>query len=72
MEENSLSPALISDNLGTRFIGQRVICYPSLASTIEVAREEAQLGAAAGTVIIADEQTAGRGRMQRACLQMLT
>ncbi|MFC2003300.1 biotin--[acetyl-CoA-carboxylase] ligase [Chloroflexota bacterium] len=68
LEPDSLSLAAISNNLATRFIGQRVIYYPSLTSTMEVARREAQQGAAEGTVVIADEQTAGQGRMQRVWL----
>jgi len=68
MVEDSLSPASITNNLDTRFIGQRVIYYPSLASTMEVAKREAQQGAVEGTIIIADEQTAGRGRIKRAWL----
>lgn len=68
MAKNSLSPALITDNLGTRFIGQEVIYYPQLTSTMDVARKEAQQGAAEGTVIIADEQTAGKGRVKRVWL----
>ena len=65
MAEDSLSPALITSNLETRFIGQNVICYPRLTSTMDTARQEAQQGAVAGTVVIADEQTAGRGRVKR-------
>ena len=65
MVDNSLSPAAITNHLETRFIGQRVIYYPSLTSTMEVAKREAQQGAAEGTIIIADEQTAGKGRMKR-------
>jgi BirA family biotin operon repressor/biotin-[acetyl-CoA-carboxylase] ligase len=68
MSEDILSPAAITNNLGTRFIGQRVVYYPSLTSTMEVARREAQQGAAEGTTIVADEQSAGRGRMKRAWL----
>ena len=68
MVENSLSPASITNDLETHFVGQRVICYPSLASTMEVTKREAQQGAAEGTVIIADEQTAGRGRINRVWL----
>jgi len=63
--ENSLSPTSITDNLETHFVGQRVIYYSSLTSTMEVARREAQRGAVEGTVIIAGEQTAGRGRIRR-------
>ncbi len=68
MVENSLSPISITNNLGTHFVGQRVIYYPSLTSTMEVAKQEAQQGAAEGTVIIADEQTAGKGRIKRVWL----
>jgi len=68
MVENDLSPASITSNLGTHFVGQRVIYYPSLTSTMEVAKQEAQLGAGEGTVVVADEQTAGRGRMKRVWL----
>lgn len=68
MTENSLSSASITSNLKTRFVGQRVIYYPSLTSTMEAARQETLQGAAEGTVIIADEQTAGRGRLKRAWL----
>ncbi|MBA7560312.1 Bifunctional ligase/repressor BirA [subsurface metagenome] len=68
MVENNLSPASITSNLGTNFVGQRVIYYPSLTSTMEVAKQEAQLGAVDGTVVIADEQTAGRGRIKRVWL----
>ena len=65
MAEDTLSPALISHNLATRFIGQKVIYYPRLASTMAVARQAARQGAAEGTIIIAEEQTAGKGRLKR-------
>jgi len=65
MKEDSLSPDAITRNLATGLIGQRVIYYPSVTSTMEVAREEAQQRAPEGKAIIADEQTAGRGRKGR-------
>ena len=68
MVENNLSPVSITSNLATRFIGQRVIYYPRLTSTMEVAKQEAQRGAVEGTVVVADEQTGGRGRIKRAWL----
>ena len=68
MVENNLSPASITSNLGTHFIGQKVIYYPSLTSTMAAAKQEARLGAVEGTVVIADEQTAGRGRIKRVWL----
>ncbi len=68
MVENHLSAASIANNLETRFIGQRVIYYPRLTSTMEVAKREAQQRAVEGTAIIADEQTAGKGRIKRTWL----
>jgi BirA family transcriptional regulator, biotin operon repressor / biotin---[acetyl-CoA-carboxylase] ligase len=52
-------------NLNTRFVGQHIIYYPSLPSTMEAAREAGRQGAAEGTVVIVDEQTSGRGRLKR-------
>ena len=66
--ENSLSSASITDKLGTRIIGQRAIYHPSVTSTMDVARQEAQQGATEGTAIVVDEQTAGRGRIKRVWL----
>src|SRR4030042_921551 len=63
--EKRLSPDSITHNLTTRFIGQRVIYFPSLESTMDAARQEAQKGAPEGTIIVVDEQTGGRGRVKR-------
>src|SRR5437867_2875916 len=52
--------------LRTEFIGRRVIYEASVSSTMDVARREALAGAPEGTVVLAEEQTAGRGRMGRA------
>ena len=68
MEKDSLSSALITHNLETRFIGQRVLYYPQLSSTMDIARQEALRGAAEGTVVVADEQIGGRGRVKRVWL----
>lgn len=68
MVENSLLSASITGNLETQFIGHRVIYYPRLTSTMDIAKQEALRGAVAGTVVIADEQTAGKGRMNRVWL----
>lgn len=43
----------------------RVTVFPSLASTNATAKQMAADGAQSGTVIIAEQQSAGRGRMQR-------
>ena len=68
MAENDLSPNSITDNLETRFVGQRVLHYRRLASTMDVAKKEAQQGASEGTIVITDEQTAGKGRIKRVWL----
>jgi BirA family biotin operon repressor/biotin-[acetyl-CoA-carboxylase] ligase len=65
MIEESLSAAAITDGLATRFIGHEVSCYPSLPSTNDVAKTRSQEGAKEGMVIVAEEQTAGRGRIKR-------
>ncbi len=63
--KDDLSEVSIAVGLGTRFIGQRIIHYSKIPSTMEVAKREALQGALEGTVVIADEQTAGKGRMGR-------
>ena len=63
MEE--LSVESIEKGLTTAFIGCRVIYYRSIGSTNDVARELAARGAPEGMLVIADEQTAGKGRLGR-------
>jgi BirA family biotin operon repressor/biotin-[acetyl-CoA-carboxylase] ligase len=67
MGDSTLSSSSTA-NLPTRFIGQKTIYYPRLASTMDVARRKARQGAADGTVIIAGEQTEGRGRAKHTWL----
>jgi BirA family biotin operon repressor/biotin-[acetyl-CoA-carboxylase] ligase len=50
---------------GTRIIGKSIIYLPVTTSTNEVAKQAAKDGAVEGTVIIAGQQTAGRGRLER-------
>ncbi len=60
-----LNSAAITENLGTRIIGKRVLYFPSVTSTNDVAKEEANRKTVEGTVIVAGEQTAGKGRLKR-------
>jgi BirA family biotin operon repressor/biotin-[acetyl-CoA-carboxylase] ligase len=60
--------AFIQSRLNTKFVGRQLYYYSSLTSTMERARKLAKEGAADGTVVIADTQTAGRGRLGRAWL----
>ncbi len=57
-------PALESA-LDTEFVGRRLIYLTSTTSTMDVARAEAEAGAPEGTIVVAEEQTAGRGRFGR-------
>jgi len=63
-----LSPSSITRGLKTGFIGRKVVYNPTLASTMDTARQAARQGVEDGTVIIAGEQTAGRGRLKRTWL----
>jgi BirA family biotin operon repressor/biotin-[acetyl-CoA-carboxylase] ligase len=65
MVRKDLSASAIKEGLATRFIGKKISYYPRLTSTMAAARQEARRGAKEGTVIIAGEQTKGRGRLTR-------
>jgi BirA family biotin operon repressor/biotin-[acetyl-CoA-carboxylase] ligase len=56
----------VESGLQTSFIGRRFMYLTSTSSTMDVARTEAESGAQEGTVVLAEEQTAGRGRFGRA------
>lgn len=64
-QPNSISPDKIKAALETVKFGEKIIFEEQLSSTQPIAHQLAQQGAAAGTVVICEEQTAGRGRMQR-------
>ncbi len=63
--EDALSVENIRRNLRTKIIGRNVSYFESIDSTNRVAKELAQDGAPEGTLVIADSQTAGRGRLNR-------
>lgn len=52
-------------NLNTRLIGQKIITFDQIGSTNQEAKKLALEGMEEGTVIIADEQIAGKGRRGR-------
>jgi len=68
LNEEILTPELVSRDLGTQIIGHRILYYPTLTSTMDIARQAILEGTEEGTVVIADEQTAGRGRLKRSWL----
>ncbi|MHB8516090.1 MAG: biotin--[acetyl-CoA-carboxylase] ligase, partial [Dehalococcoidia bacterium] len=54
--------------LRTDAFGRNLIFEASVGSTMDVARDAAGQGAPEGTLALADEQTAGRGRLGRSWL----
>ena len=60
-----LAVEAVQTRLSSAPIGHRILYFPSVNSTMDVARQEAERGALEGTVVVADEQTAGRGRFGR-------
>ena len=58
----------VRTQLNTKFIGHNLYYYPKLTSTMDIAKKKAQEGANEGTVVIAGEQTSGRGRLGRTWL----
>jgi len=52
----------VQEALDGRTIGRRIVYFASTGSTNDVARRLAAAGEPEGTVVLADEQTAGRGR----------
>jgi BirA family biotin operon repressor/biotin-[acetyl-CoA-carboxylase] ligase len=65
MPNDKLSAELIQHGLQTRILGRGVVYYERVSSTNDVAWELANAGAPEGTLVLADEQTAGRGRLGR-------
>ena len=65
MGEAELDLDRLQDLLQTNFVGRSVTYRASVDSTMTVAAEEAAAGAPEGAIVVAEEQTAGRGRMGR-------
>lgn len=63
-----LNSALVFRALKTRALGRNPVCFPSVESTNLYAKKLAQQNAVHGTLVIAQEQTKGRGRMGRSWL----
>ncbi|KPK96537.1 MAG: hypothetical protein AMJ95_13700 [Omnitrophica WOR_2 bacterium SM23_72] len=55
----------VMQDLGTRFLAKKVYYFDSLASTMDVAMKFGLDGSPEGTLVIAEAQTQGRGRLGR-------
>ena len=64
-ENNRLSAELIESGLKTEQIGRRLYVYDEVDSTNSIAKKFASEDAPHGTTVIADMQSAGRGRLGR-------
>lgn len=64
--EAPLGAEALQPGLETLWLGRELVCLASTDSTMRVAGELAARGAAHGAAVIAEEQTAGRGRLGRA------
>ena len=71
MRQDDLSPSALSRELKTKLIGRNILYHPKVSSTMDIAKQAARDGAAEGTVVVADHQTAGRGRLNREWLAPL-
>lgn len=59
------NPDTLQSLLPTRIVGRQLIVFNRITSTNDFLKRAARRGAATGSVVLADEQTAGRGRLQR-------
>ena len=60
-----LDPAAVLERLVSGRLGTRFHYFAELGSTNSYARDLAEAGAAEGTIVTAEEQTRGRGRLER-------
>lgn len=64
-KSDSLNPVILDSVVTTERIGQNILYFDSCPTTQSIAHEEAANGAVDGTVVISEEQTAGKGRLAR-------
>ncbi|MBP2019747.1 BirA family biotin operon repressor/biotin-[acetyl-CoA-carboxylase] ligase [Symbiobacterium terraclitae] len=60
-----ITPEEVRTGLATRRLGQVIEYRPAVGSTNDLAKELARQGAPEGLLVLADQQTAGKGRMGR-------
>lgn len=60
-----LFPSEINEGLKTKCIGKKIYYYDAVSSTMDIATELGMKGAPEGTLVLAETQTKGRGRLGR-------
>ena len=63
--QSDLDLELLQADRPVRLVGREVLYYPTVGSTMDEARRLAEAGRPEGTVVVAEEQSAGRGRFHR-------
>jgi BirA family biotin operon repressor/biotin-[acetyl-CoA-carboxylase] ligase len=61
----NLVAATLRGGLFTRVVGRRLLFFQEISSTMDEAARQAAAGTEEGTVVVAENQTAGRGRQGR-------
>jgi BirA family biotin operon repressor/biotin-[acetyl-CoA-carboxylase] ligase len=61
----NLIAEMLRRGLYTRLVGQRILYFPELSSTMDEARRQVAAGCDEGTLVVAETQAAGRGRFAR-------
>lgn len=64
-KNNPFRPAILQENLGQSIFSRNIVFHKTLDSTNRLAKELGANGAPEGTLVLCEEQTAGRGRMGR-------
>jgi len=62
---DKLFPFEVAHGLNTRFTGKRIHYFETVSSTMDIALQLGIKGAAEGTLVLAEGQTKGRGRLGR-------
>lgn len=60
-----LFPSEIASGLQTKITGKKIYYFDSISSTMDMAQQLANKGAPEGTLVLAEAQTKGRGRLGR-------
>lgn len=63
-----LLPSELTSDLSTKFIGRKIYYFDHLSSTMDIATQLGLKNASEGTIVVAEAQTKGRGRLGRSWL----
>lgn len=63
-----LFPFAVAQGLRTEFVGKKIIYFDTVTSTMDAALQLGIKGAAEGTIVLAESQSKGKGRLGRAWL----